>query len=480
MYQIKSIDLFVREISPPRMDFAIGKGKSLFPEWMRFNVEVRLVLRSQDGRSSFGCSADWPSFGWLDKRADVEPRKKLQELLHLIFVARDCYLDNFEFETVFDGWWNAKQQFDAHDEVRAAVPLCSSFALALIERALIDAACRIDDKPFAEMLKQGRLGIQTKRIHPELDGFDLASCLPDRPLNEIELRHTVGLNDPLTEHDLQPSERLNDGLPQTLTDYVEKNGIAHFKIKVCGNATADLERLEKIWNVIRSTDGVVTLDGNESFVDSTKLLDFVSRLQRMPGLYERIQFIEQPMNRADTHDENLKATIRDAAKRKPLVIDEADGYIHAFVDAVELGYQGVSHKNCKGVFKSLANFALCKSRNRKTESDRLFLSAEDLTSMPLVALQQDFAVIAALGLDNAERNGHHFFYGLQHLTESEKASAATHHPGLYRSSEGEMFLDVKDGKVDVSSLQVPGLGVMAEPDWESMKSLESKLNEFGT
>ena len=61
------------------------------------------------------------------------------------------------------------------------------------------------------------------------------------------------------------------------------------------------------------------------------------------------------------------------------------------------------------------------------------MSAEDLTSMPMVALQQDFAVIRALGLEHAERNGHHFFYGLTHLTDSEQLAASRHHPELYES-----------------------------------------------
>ncbi len=478
MYRIKSIDLFVREITPPRMDFAIGKGKSLFPEWMRLNVEARLMLESRDGRTAFGCSADWPSFGWLDKRPDVDPKQKLRELLQLIIESRTCFLANSEFESPFDCWWNAQEQFYKCDKAKSAVPLCVSFALALIERALIDAVCRLEGNSFFEMLKQSRLGFRPDWIHAELGKFEFASCLPTKPLAEIEIRHTVGLTDPLTNQDLDPSERLDDGLPQTLEDYVKNDGIASFKIKVSGDAAADRLRLQKIWDVIQDSAGSVTLDGNEAFDDAEKLLDYLAMLESLPGLIEKIQFIEQPMNRADTHNENLRPAICEAAKQKPLIIDEADGYIHAFAEAIEIGYLGVSHKNCKGIFKSLANFALCKFRNGNTGTNSLFLSAEDLTSMPLAALQQDFAVVSAMGLANAERNGHHFFYGLKHLTEREKESARAHYPELYRCADHELFLNIRNGRVDVSNLQQPGLGIVEEPDWTSMQPLESWLASF--
>ena len=36
------------------------------------------------------------------------------------------------------------------------------------------------------------------------------------PQPSIEVRHTVGLVDPLTAADRPPSERVNDGLPETL------------------------------------------------------------------------------------------------------------------------------------------------------------------------------------------------------------------------------------------------------------------------
>ena len=67
----------------------------------------------------------------------------------------------------------------------------------------------------------------------------------------------------------------------------------------------------------------------------------------------------------------------------------------------------MSVKNCKGVFRALLSRGLCELAD-----DGSFQSAEDLTNLPVLALQQDLATIAALGLPHVERNGHHYFKGL--------------------------------------------------------------------
>jgi hypothetical protein len=45
----------------------------------------------------------------------------------------------------------------------------------------------------------------------------------------------------------------------------------------------------------------------------------------------------------------------------PMIIDESDAELTSLRRALELGYRGTSHKNCKGVFKGLANRCLVES-----------------------------------------------------------------------------------------------------------------------
>jgi hypothetical protein len=408
----------------------------------------------------------------------MAPQHKMVELLQLIQLARDTWMALPPQPTAFDAWWEFHQRFGRIETVRRAVPLCATFAAALVERALIDAVCRLNGLSFFQMLRSGRLGFQPARIHPQLpDDAAARGGLPDSPLEKIHVRHTVGLTDWIGDEELNDSNRIGDGLPQSLQQYVAAHGLRYFKIKICGKPQDDLARLERIWRVIRGGDPQITLDGNESFGDAAQLNDFIAEFRSsLPEMFRRVLFVEQPLGRGATLDTSGAEAIREIARDIPLIIDEADGDLHSFRDAAAIGYTGVSHKNCKGIFKSLANLAWCAHRNRQGAG--LFLSAEDLTNLPIVALNQDLTVVAALGLAHAERNGHHYFAGLSHLTPAEQQSARRDYGGLYADAAGRIGLNIRDGAVDVSGLQCPGLGLARAPAWDSMTPLESWLAEL--
>ena len=70
------------------------------------------------------------------------------------------------------------------------------------------------------------------------------------PLAQLHVRHTVGLADPIVPSDIAPEERLDDGLPQSLADCVESQGLTYFKVKVNGDLEADLVRLARDCRVV--------------------------------------------------------------------------------------------------------------------------------------------------------------------------------------------------------------------------------------
>ena len=101
-----------------------------------------------------------------------------------------------------------------------------------------------------------------------------------------------------------------------------------------------------------------------------------------------------------------------------MIIDESDGEIESFVRARALGYSGVSSKDCKGFYKSLINLARCRLWNAEGDGS-FFLSGEDLTTQAGLAVQQDLALVALLGLPDVERNGHHFIDGFAGRPDAE-------------------------------------------------------------
>ena len=103
---------------------------------------------------------------------------------------------------------------------------------------------------------------------------------------------------------------------------------------------------------------------------------------------------------------------------------------------------------------------------------RLFMSAEDLTNVPVVPLQQDLATVRALGITHVERNGHHYVRGLAHCSRAERAAALRHHRDLYLGDEREAWLRIEAGRLRVGSLATAGYGVAFDPDLASMVPLD--------
>ena len=146
-----------------------------------------------------------------------------------------------------------------------------------------------------------------------------------------------------------------------------------------------------------------------------------------------------------------------------MIIDESDADLSSFPTAVSCGYVGTSHKNCKGVVKGILNAAdifHCQ-QNQQTG----VLSAEDLANVGPVALLQDLAVAACIGVDHIERNGHHYFCGLSMMPQSEQERALRNHPDLYEVAEaGFPTLKIRNGKIRLGSVNAAPFGVAELPD----------------
>ena len=473
-YTIESIDVFVRETPPGRMAFSLGKqgnGPASNAAITSPLAHLRLMLRDSAGNSTFGCSADRLSVRWLDKRPGRSRKLKLRELATLIEDASKIYLESPSFESCFQQWRSCHRQIMRAGRASGQEDLTSAFASALLERALIDALSRIQQRSVFEMVKQDRLGMRPGDVHRELAGFPCVASLRDRPLTVFQIRHTVGLADPLTSEDLLSSNRVNDGLPETLEEYVAADGIRFFKVKISGDPDADFRRLARIWDVVLHANlPTITLDANEAYDDPERLLAFIHRCDNeLTGLFQHVQYIEQPLPRGLTLDATTARSIERISEIKPLIIDEADGAIDAFKRARAIGHRGTSHKNCKGFFKSLLNHALIAQMHQAGQEG--ILSAEDLQNLPVVPLHQDFAALALLGLTHCERNGHHYNFGLSFLSQRDKENVTRHHPDMYVRRGEEWFLNIQRGQVDCRSLQCIGFGVHDEPDWASMQRL---------
>lgn len=435
------------------------------------HATVAVQIETRSGVSATGYAADFLSYAWFDKSPEKSPEQGSRELLVSIQAAADAW-QTFGFGTAFGQWREIHPQMEEASLARGHNKLGGNFGVSMIERAVIDAIGRMIDQSFHDMICGDVLGIDETTVFPELSRGSVRKALPEKPLHRVDLRHTVGLVDPLTAAD--NTAPIADGLPETLEEYLRQQKLRFLKIKISANPEETLSRLMAICTLIKSHPPItITLDGNEQFKDLASFTSLVERIRTNPSLetlWRSVLFIEQPVERNST----MENAIEDSEGRvieKPLLIDESDGWTAAFLQAMQLGYRGVSHKNCKGVFRSFLNNALAASRNKEAGSGHFFLSAEDLSCLPNVSLNADLATVSSLGIGHVERNGHHYFRGLKHLTDAEQDNALSHTP-LYIRQDGLTVLNVQDGELDTSSLNCPGYGFSGVPDLDHLAAPE--------
>ena len=430
---------------------------------------ARARVEFPDGRSSWGGAAELMAPKWFDKNLDLSNHDNFEQLRDVLRLARAAYLGDATPDTAFGHFARHHDAQQIAGAARDYNALLASYGPALIDRAVLDALCRALGVSFYAAVRGNLAGLGPQ--HTQFAGFDWDPFLATlAPAASIAARHTVGLVDAISAADLQ--HPVADGLPETLEQVVAVYGHRHFKLKVGGRLDADLARLSAIAAVLDRSDAdyLVSLDGNEQYADATEVAELLARLREAPVLARLLRcigFIEQPIARKVALDVDVRAL----AAIKPVIVDESDGELDAFVRARERGYTGISSKTCKGFYKSLLNAARCATWNAQEGGTRYFMSGEDLTTQAGLAVQQDLALVNLLGITHVERNGHHYVNGMAALPADEQRRFLAAHPDLYEHSHGAVRLRIQAGRIALATLAGAGYASAALPDWETMPAL---------
>lgn len=452
--RVAALDLFERPV-PFRIPFKFGA--TLVTETPQ--AFVRATIELADGRSATGWSAELMVPKWFDKRPGLTNAQNVDQLRGALIDAQSCY-PAAGSDTAFGLSCACLPDVLQRGAGRGDPPLVTNFGAALADRAVLDALCRLLATDAFSLLGANLAGFDPGRWDPALGKFDINAFLAGRqPLQTVIARHTIGMTDPLTEADLAGDDDPRDGLPVSLEQVIGRYGVDHFKIKVRGDIDADLDRLRAIAAVIDRLPGNyrVTLDGNEQFPSPETVHALIAAIGAAPALRRlagAILYVEQPLHR----DVTLEVPFPALPGGLPVIIDEADGPLDALPRAVGLGYRGVSSKACKGVYRSLLNACRVTASNVP-----LVHSAEDLTCQPGLAVQQDLAIVAFLGLDHVERNGHHFGSGMAGAPPQEIEAFLSDHGSLYHAMDERVDLRIADGRIDLSSLACAGFGAGPMP-----------------
>lgn len=462
MILLRSAELFRLELRA-RMPFRYGIATmtEVTQLTVRFTFEI-------DGVRETGLAADLLSPKWFTKDPARGLADEVTEMLRVIRAAI-AHARAIRAATVFGFWRELYAAQSAWAKTEQLPPLLSNFGTSFVERGLIHALCRARRTSLAAALQDNLFGVDLGALHPELAGVAPRDCLPAVPPAEVVARHTIGLADLIQAGEVTADERVHDGLPQSLDECIRFYGLRHFKIKVNGESRRDLERLTRMTAVLEAEcrgDYAFSLDGNECFHDVGSFVDYYRSLRAQPALqplWSHLLYVEQPWHRSVALSPAIGELARAWPDRPPIIIDESDAALDSLPIALGLGYAGTSHKNCKGVFKTVANAGLlAQLRARGTPA---VLCGEDLCNVGPLSTLQDLAAQAALGVTTVERNGHHYFTGLKQFPAGIQRHALEQHPDLYvRLPSGVPRLDIRGGMLALGTVNAAPFGIPGEVD----------------
>jgi L-alanine-DL-glutamate epimerase-like enolase superfamily enzyme len=256
----------------------------------------------------------------------------------------------------------------------------------------------------------------------------------------MTLCHLVSAVDPIEA--MENKNPINDGLPETLPEWINHNGLVEFKIKVNGTDLKwDIDRVMHIDQVVTRTqekrgmkEWAYLLDFNEKCPHVNYYVEFCRKLEaKMPVGFRRIKYTEQPTARdLAAHPEN---DMHEAARLCPVVIDESLIDVESLLLARDMGWTGAVVKSPKG----LSHMILMASVAGK---EKIFLCGGDM-SCPGAALIQTTNLQARVPtITSVEANAR------QYLPQANKPWEARF-PGIFH---------VRDGRLRTREVNGPGLG----------------------
>ncbi|WP_407165648.1 hypothetical protein [Bradyrhizobium sp. ORS 111] len=449
---VRDIALFERPVAFAR-PFRFGAVTINAAAQMFVRVEIEVEGK---GRAT-GASAEMMAPKWFDKRPHLTPDETVDALRRSLLIARELYLSRKDFDTAFGlhaRCTGAQMAACTKDDIP---PLAAAYGPAEIDKAILDALLRAAGLSVFDGMAANIAGIDA-RLTPDLDDAAIARFLASRRrLDRVAVRHTVGMDDPIE----------GEG---GVADPKENASARYFKLKLNGDPAHDAARLARIGRELARLPHVtkVTLDANEQYADLDVLNALVDRLDHdaaLAPITANLLYIEQPMPRDIT-----KASPLGALAARSFIIDEADDSYDAFPAARALGYRGISSKSCKGIYKAIINAT--RAAAWSADGTPYFVSGEDLTCQTGLAVQQDLALGALIGVGHAERNGHHYVDGFAETPAEEAAAFLAAHPDLYTRDGGKVRLAIHDGDLLTGSLTTPGFASSVHPDWSTMQPLK--------
>jgi L-alanine-DL-glutamate epimerase-like enolase superfamily enzyme len=404
------------------------------------NVEVSAESRRGHGASGFGTMPlgtawAWPTAALAVEQAEDAMQKFAEDVVELANGYPD-YGHPIEIAYQLSAEYpHTAKTLAQRLKLAEEMPLLAQLvAASAFDAALHDAFGRANDMNSYD-------GLSSKQMNDDLSiyldaqfkGEFLDKYTLRQPKASLPLYHLVGALDPLTAADVK--QPIRDGLPESLGDWIKADGLTHLKIKLAGDdLNWDVERtvaVDRVATESASAKGKPALsyscDFNEKCAKVAYVVDFLGRVKKQSAAaFDRIQYLEQPMHRNLREHPNDK--MHEAAKLKPIVIDESLVDYETLMLARDMGYTGVALKTCKGQTDSLLLAAAAQKFN-------MFLCVQDLTCPGASFLQSASLAARIPTVAAVEGNSR------QYCPQANKLWAKKY-PGLFKVSDGQVATGV--------------------------------------
>ena len=412
-----------------------------------FNVQI--LVQTRDGKEAVGNGSMPLGNVWafppryVPFEQSLTAMKQLAELA--IDLTRDCahYAHPLELSDVLEPeFLQIASELSQTMQLEIPIPkLCTEVTTSPIDAAIHDAFGKANGINSYNGLDEDFIQSDLSRfLDSDFAGKYLDQYTTRHPKPNMPLYHLIGALDPLTDEDIV--KRLNDGLPETLPEWIMADGLTHLKIKLNGDDLEwDIARVLAIDQITAETQahrGVSTwhysADFNETCQNVDYLLEFLHRIQEGAGqAFDRLAYIEQPTDRdLEAHPENKMHKVSEI---KPVVIDESLTDFETLLLAREQGYSGVALKACKGQSQALLMGAAAQEYG-------MFLAVQDLTCPGASFLHSAGLAARIRGVTAIEGNARQF--------------CPSANDG-WREEYPEIF-EIIDGTVGTQILTGPGLG----------------------
>ena len=412
-------------------------------------LNVTVDVETQDGRrgSGFGSMPMGNVWAWpTDKVSGEETLAVMLELGERFVDQANAYSGSAHpleiTHELASGHAATRNAVLASRNLSEEIPkLAELVSVSPLEAAIYDAYGKCQGQNAYNLLGSDYVSTDlSSYLSAEFRGEYLDAYTSRQPKSRLPLYHLVGALDPLTVGDI--ATPVGDGLPETLGQWILADGLTHLKIKLNGDDLQwDVERVvavERYASEAQSQRGYTqwqySLDFNEKCANVQYVLDFLHQVaERSPAALDRVHYIEQPTHR-DLRA-NPENRMHEAAKIKPVVIDESLVDFECLLLAREQGYSGVALKACKGQSEALLMGAAAQKFG-------LFLCVQDLTCVGASFLHSSSLAARIPTVAAIEGNGRQY-------CPAGNRGWDQRYPGMF---------EISDGTVRTSELDGPGLG----------------------